>query len=493
MLPREHEVLAEPVHRRERDPRAERGAAEDLCRGEVARVVAERERQRRALRRGREPADRRRARGRVVAEHPALREGVDGQGALGGVQGQDALAGEGEGVRRRPERARRGLRGGGAGQKEEEDDQQAAHRRRLSTPYAVTGRPCGVTSAATATSAKATIWTPSSTPPASASPKTTIPPVITVMFAAVARAGDDRDGLALLEAAGGGEEGEHRGQRGDRQPRRGEELERAADARQRLERDVGDAEQRAGGGAEDRAVVVGGRAEPRSGDQQHAEREHPGLEGDQRGHGERGVIAAGARQREHEQRQAGGGHDHADPLARADLAAEQPLAHHGEHHDAGRERDLDDGQRGERERGHVEDPSAGGDRHADREPARAEQVTGAAQRRAQLDPRGHRGAAVLAQKPELRDGRAQQCEPDTDVQVTSLPFVDLVQLRALRAAASSDRRPTFPWTALWIPDNGRLAVPRLGGDRTGQDAGKPPRRGRVCAQTAQQASFLPRS
>ena len=32
------------------------------------------------------------------------------------------------------------------------------------------------------------------------------------------------------------------------------------------------------------------------------------------------------------------------------------------------------------------------------------------------------GAAVLAQEPELRDGRAQQREPDTDVQKTSPPL-----------------------------------------------------------------------
>ena len=65
---------------------------------------------------------------------------------------------------------------------------------------------------------------------------------------------------------------------------------RAADAGERLDRDVGDAEQHAGGGAEHRAVVVGGRAEARRGDQQRAERERARLEGDQAGHRERGAA-----------------------------------------------------------------------------------------------------------------------------------------------------------------------------------------------------------
>ena len=69
-------------------------------------------------------------------------------------------------------------------------DQAGDHARghgRDFTRYAVTGRPCpaGVTSAENAISTKAAIWTTSSTPPASASPKTTMPPVMTVTFAAV--------------------------------------------------------------------------------------------------------------------------------------------------------------------------------------------------------------------------------------------------------------------------------------------------------------------
>ena len=40
----------------------------------------------------------------------------------------------------------------------------------------------------------------------------------------------------------------------------------------------------------------------------------------------------------------------------------------------------------------------------------------------QLDARRLSGAAVLAQKAELRDGRAQQREPDTDVQMNRSPL-----------------------------------------------------------------------
>ena len=56
-----------------------------------------------------------------------------------------------------------------------------------------------------------------------------------------------------------------------------------------------------------------------------------------------------------EEEEAAGGHADADPLAGADLEAEQPLGHHGEDHDAGGEHGLDDGERGEGEGGDVED------------------------------------------------------------------------------------------------------------------------------------------
>ena len=210
--------------------------------------------------------------------------------------------------------------------------------------------------------------------------------------------------------------------------------------------------------------MVGGRAEPGRGDQQHADGQHPDEERHQRGHRERGV-AAGVRQGQHEQRQAGGGHDHADPLARADLAAEQPLAEHREHHDAGRERHLDERERREGERRDVQDPGAGRDRHAENEPARAEQAADALQRRAQLDARRQRRAAVLAQEPELRDGRAQERKPDTDVQ--SLSSVALTQECRGVGGDTSGRLTTFSGRRCGFLQR-RLSVPAPGvpGTRT---------------------------
>ncbi len=98
------------------------------------------------------------------------------------------------------------------------------------------------------------------------------------------------------------------------------------------------------------------------------------------GVGEVRVRAVHRRQRRAEQHQPGGGQRQADPLAAADLEAEQPLGHHRDEHHAGRERDLDHGHRRQRERGHVQAPAGGRDEHAQREPLRGVQRPGRAQR-----------------------------------------------------------------------------------------------------------------
>ena len=85
------------------------------------------------------------------------------------------------------------------------------------------------------------------------------------------------------------------------------------------------------------------------------------------------MRARRVRQRDDEQQQAERGHADADPLADADLEAEDALGQHGEDHDAGGEHGLDDRQRREGERGDVEDPGADGDGHADGEPPAAEE------------------------------------------------------------------------------------------------------------------------
>ena len=116
----------------------------------------------------------------------------------------------------------------------------------------------------------------------------------------------------------------------------------AVGAGQGLDRDVRDAEQDAGGGAEHHAVVVVGHAEVLAADQQRADHEHRALEGDHADQRVGRVLVLDGGQRDDQQHQAERGHADADPLAQADLEAEQPLGHHGHDHDAGGEHGLDD-------------------------------------------------------------------------------------------------------------------------------------------------------
>ena len=67
--------------------------------------------------------------------------------------------------------------------------------------------------------------------------------------------------------------------------------------------------------AEHDAVVMVGGAEARAADQQGADHEHRGLEGDHARERVRGVRAGRGRQRDDEEEEAGGGHGDADPLA----------------------------------------------------------------------------------------------------------------------------------------------------------------------------------
>ena len=67
--------------------------------------------------------------------------------------------------------------------------------------------------------------------------------------------------------------------------------EAVVEARERLDGDVGDAEQDARRAAEHDAVVVVRGAEARAGDQQRADHEHRGLEGDHARERVRGVDA----------------------------------------------------------------------------------------------------------------------------------------------------------------------------------------------------------
>ncbi len=100
--------------------------------------------------------------------------------------------------------------------------------------------------------------------------------------------------------------------------------------------------------------------------------------------------------------EARGGQHQAQPLAAADLEAEQPVGHHRDEHHAGGERDLDHRHRRQRQRGHVQAPAGGRDEHAQREPLRGVQQPRRAQRVAHLDlaaPRWRRG--TCKKKPRL--------------------------------------------------------------------------------------------
>ena len=253
---------------------------------------------------------------------------------------------------------------------------------------------------------------------------------------------------------------------GDRHPRRGRASASGPSTRgEGLQRDVGDAEQRAGGGAEDRAVMVGGRAEPGRGDQQHADGEHPDQEGHQRGHRRTRSGSAGARQGQHEQRQAGGGHDHADPLARADLAAEQPLADHREHHDAGRERDLDDATAG---RGRAR--RRAGPTRRRRSPCRSRTSASGTGRgrsaaaRAARPAEPARAPRCLHRNPSCVTAAHKQREPDTDVQEDSLLRCPDTRVPCAAAHVIGSGRQRFQRRRCGFSQR-RLAVPGTGGAR----------------------------
>ena len=142
----------------------------------------------------------------------------------------------------------------------------------------------------------------------------------------------------------------------------------------------------------------------------------PGLEGDHAGQRVGGVRAVAAGQREDEEEQAGAvmptpSHWRAPtwkPNTRSASTARSttPVESTAWTTDSGRER----------ERGDVEDPGAGGDRHADREPARGEQRAPAAERMAHV----HRGrrvrAPVLVEEAQLGGERAGEREEDAQVQ-----------------------------------------------------------------------------
>jgi hypothetical protein len=116
-------------------------------------------------------------------------------------------------------------------------------------------------------------------------------------------------------------------------------------------------------------------------------------------------------------------HDHAGPLPAAEVTAEVALGDHGEKHQPAREHGLHDRQRRERKRTDVKPPRGQRDRPTERQPARAEQAHGAAQRMTRPHRRRQHRATLLEQK---RDVRAER--------------------RAQRQRQPSNHRPTFSTT-----------------------------------------------
>ena len=113
---------------------------------------------------------------------------------------------------------------------------------------------------------------------------------------------------------------------------------RAGDAGQRLDRRVGHAEQDAGGGAEHHAVVLDRAAHARAHQQQAADPEQAGLEGDHRALEKCECAPCIAGSVRPSSTRPAGGQRQPDPLAAPDLEAEQPLGHHRDEDHARRQR-----------------------------------------------------------------------------------------------------------------------------------------------------------
>ena len=228
-----------------------------------------------------------------------------------------------------------------------------------------------------------------------------------------ARDGDHGHRVALLEAARGGVEGDDRGDHAGDHPGRdeAEQRRRSADAAgEGLDGDVGDAEQDARGGAEEHAVVLVLGAELVGEDEQHADGEQAGLEGD---HGGRpsssrasppvlgSVTTSSTRPRD--------GEADAGPLADADLEAEGALGQHGEEHEAAGDDGLD-----ERERARARGPRRGRSTRRGRRPCRWR--TTSSEKRAlplvsgwrHCDVGSSAGAPVLPEEAKVREEGADK-------------------------------------------------------------------------------------
>jgi hypothetical protein len=175
-----------------------------------------------------------------------------------------------------------------------------------------------------------------------------------------------------------------------------------------FDRDVGDSEQRPGGGTEEQSLASPqDQAAGRDPYERGTEGKDGAFDGDQRR--QRGALGAvGAPASQADDRQSGCGDRHADPLPLPEAKAEEPLGEHGEEDEPAGEDRLHDRQRRERESADVQAP--GEDRHdpSDGKPSRGKETGGAADRVADLDRRGEHRAAVLEQKGDVGAQRRRE-------------------------------------------------------------------------------------
>ena len=136
------------------------------------------------------------------------------------------------------------------------------------------------------------------------------------------------------------------------------------------------------------------------------------------------MRAVAGRQRDDEQHQAERGHPDADPLAQADLEAEDPLGHTARMTTPVESTAWTTRERGVGERGDVEEPGAGGDGHADREPLAAYSCL-AVRNGWRMSTCGASLAPVLIEEAKLRRDGAGQREQDAQIQRHKCPLRQL--------------------------------------------------------------------
>ena len=222
-----------------------------------------------------------------------------------------------------------------------------------------------------------------------------------------------------------------------------------------LDGDIRDAEQRAGGQAEQQPFDTVPDA-PVRGDREEAgaDREHRCLDGDQPR--ERRVLRpSGAAAGQSDDGQPCGRDRDAEPLPSSEAKVEEPLREDSEEHEATGEHGLDDRQRRARERADVQGPREDRDQPPDREPLRAKERGRADERVPRPDRCDADRAAVLEQEGQVggqgRREREHQPEDHANARATAGRLAAMAAasggrgMASARAAAprSSAARP--PW------------------------------------------------